>query len=136
MFVIRKIFNAGTNLPEPFLMPASQSAAYRVGCALKIDNGEMVNALSTEKPTFIAAENAAKGEKTKIACYPVFPNMLFEVPLLGSPSEIKVGSKLTLVAGDGGFIDSVGNDTTGGVATVIDVNGAVESGDTVYVRFD
>ena len=133
MFVIRKIFNAGVNVPEPILMPASKSSAYRVGCALRINEGAVVNAASTEKPTFIAAEDAAKGEKDKVACYPI---LLFEVPLLGSPSTIKVGTKVTLVPGDNGFVDSVGNDTTGGVATVIDMNGATESGDKIYVRFD
>ena len=136
MFIIRKILNGGSNVPEPILMPASANAAYRAGCALKIDSGVMVNAGSTDKPTFIAAEDAAKGEKSMIACYPIFTNMLIEVPLLGTPSTIKVGMKVTLVPGDGGFIDSVGNDTTGGVATVINMNGAVNSGDKIYVRFD
>ena len=136
MFTIRKIFNAGTNIPETTSMPTAKDTAYMKDCLLVLKDGVLTNPASTEKPTYVAAESAGKNEKATLVCYPIFANMLFEAPMLGTPSTIKAGDKVTIVENDDYFVDKVGSDKNNGVATVVDMNGATANGDKVYVRFD
>ena len=135
MFNVAKIISSATNVPDPCRMITSSSVSYKVGTALILTNGRLGNASATDKPQYIAAESAAAGERATLVCYPVTPNMIFEVEVAGQPGMVKPGTKVTLSV-NGGFADMVSTTTTDGVATVIDTRGATAIGDKILVKFE
>ena len=134
MFKLTKIYNSGVNVAEPCRMYTTAGTAYRIGSALTVTAGKLTNATETAKPEYIAAESAAAGEKKTLLCYPVFDNMVFEAPVSGTPTSIKVGTKIVLALTEG-FADRLGVSTTDGVATVVDTRGATRAGDKIFVKF-
>ena len=87
------------------------------------------------KPLYIAAESANANEKSTLLCYPIYDNMIFEVPVTNPTSALICGVKVTLGVVSG-YAIKVTSTTTNGVATVVDRNGANRMGDTVYVKFE
>ena len=134
MFNVVKIISSGANVPEICRMPTSSSVNYQVGSALVITSGRLQNATATSMPTYIAAESAEAGEKSTLACYAITPNMIFEVPVSGTPSLSKIGTKVQLGISDG-FATSVTLTTTDGVATIVDTRDATKSGEKILVKF-
>lgn len=135
MFNVVKIISSGSNVPDCQRMLTNASENYKVGSALILSAGRLVNATATSKPQYIAAESAEAGTRQTLVCYPVTPNMIFEVPVSGVPASVKAGTKITLSV-NGGFADKVGTSTTDGVATVVDTRGAMKNGDKILVKFD
>ncbi len=133
MFTLRRIYNSNSSAPEPCRMPTSSTAEYKLGSALVLTQGKLANAAATDKPLYIAAESAAAGEKKSLICYPISPDMLFEVPVSGVPLTLKLGDKVTLNVTDG-IASGVTNTTASGVCTVVDTRGAKKSGDSIFVR--
>lgn len=134
MFNVVKIISSGSNVPDPCRMPTSSSVEYKIGTALVVTSGRLQNAAATQMPQYIAAESAAAGTKSTLACYPITPNMIFEVPVAGTPSISKIGTKVTLGV-NGGFADMVTTTATDGVATIVDTRDASRSGDKILVKF-
>lgn len=136
MFVLKKILNSGRNVPEYCRVATTAGVSYQVGSALTINNGKLINATATDMPKYIAAESAAADEKTTLLCYPVYSNMIFEVPMgISGISTVNTGDKVVLYLSDG-YAIKVGTNKTDGVATVVDKNGAQFVGDKVYVKFE
>ena len=135
MFALKKILNSGTNVAEPVRIPTTAGVAYRAGSALVLTDGAVTNGTTQTMPDYIAAQSAAADEKKSILCYPISSNMIFEVPATTGAANLKIGSKVNLV-GSTGFIVKIGNVAEGGVATVVDPQGAKKSGDKVLVAFN
>lgn len=135
MFILRKVYNSGSSAAEPTTMFTTPGTAYKYGTALKVVNGKVTNAEETDMPTYIAGETLKADEKRFMICYPILPDMLFEVPVQGNAASVKVGSKLIMYLNDG-FADSLYTSTEDGVATVRDTRGATKNGDTVFVSFE
>ncbi len=135
MFKAIKILNSGSNVPEPCRMSAKPDTNYKIGTALTVSAGKVVNATETDTPLYIAGESLAAGERSTVICYRVLENTVFEVPLAGSPMSLKCGSRVTLALDDDGFAYAVSSSTTDGVATVVDMRGATKTGDKICVQF-
>ena len=132
MFRLAKILNSGVNVAEPCRIPADNNTIYHRGTMLKLSEGALTNAAATDKPTLIAIESKGK-EGGTLLCSPISGNMIFECPIGSSPLSLRVGDKVTLHLNDG-FAVGVTATTVGGVAEIIDLNGAAVAGDTVFVR--
>ena len=132
MFKLTKILNSGVNVAEPCRLNADESLKYVVGSAAVIKNGKVTNASATEKPELIIVENEKSREGT-VLCARIFPGMIFECPVSDSPVALRVGDAVTLDVKDGAAI-GVTATTAGGVATVTELNGATNAGDTIFVR--
>ena len=134
MFKLIKILNSGANVPEPVKLPKSPSLGVKMGSALILSGGTVANCTPTTAPTYIAAQNAVSGED-KVLCYAVSPDMLFETTFNEPSESIVIGAKLTLGTDDEGSAVNVTADTLSGVATVVDLMGAINPGDKVTVKF-
>ena len=113
-------------------MPAG-GLSVKAGAALTITDGTLTHCGATQKPMFIAAATVA-GEEDVI-CYPVSPDMLFRVKIQEKPTSVKLYDKLTLFVDGEGMATGVTATVTSGVATVVDLEGASNAGDTVTVKF-
>lgn len=130
MFKLIKIEGGRINVPEPQIFETQSEIVD--GQALVFNNGYLIAATETTKPTFIALANAhgTSSKAVKVHVARVEPNQIYEVPVTAAPTSLKVGNKVTLSAGTG-----VTATTTGGVAEIVSLNGATTTGDTVIVRF-
>lgn len=131
MFRIVKILNGRVNVPEPVKMPASTSANYAFGDALKLSSGVLAQCAATDKPEYIAMESASGVSALLVA--PVSSDMVFEVPVTAAPTSLKVGNKVT-VGVVSSHADAVTATTTDGVVTVFDLNNAKAAGDFILCR--
>ena len=61
--------------------------------------------------------------------------MIFETTLNGDPANIYVGDKVKLSLELGAAM-AVSDVTSGGTITIFNLNGAKNSGDKIYVRFN
>lgn len=134
MFKLVKILNSGVNVGEPCHIPADEDSSYYAGTLVKISAGVATNVSATDKPTHLVGENLEFGSKSRILCYPISPDMIFETTFSAAPTGIKNGSKVTL-SFTSAAASSVTATTTSGVAEIYDMAGAKEAGDKVYVRF-
>ena len=126
MFECKKILNGRGNVPEPEVHTAG--AAVSAGQALTLTGGSLVAAGEAVAPTHIALADATTGQK--VACYAVLPGMIFDVPVSAAPTGLVEGTKLKL-ATDGLSVTA----TSGGAATVVNLNGAAAVGDIIQVKF-
>ncbi len=126
MFKLVKILNGRTNVPEPEMH--GKGPSIREGQACRIQSGVLTPASGTTVPDHIAL--GADTEKG-VACYAITGDMIFEVPCSGDPSTLAAGDKVTIET-DGLKVTAT---KTGGVATVVSVNGAETYGDKILVKF-
>ena len=126
MFECKKILNGRGNVPEPEVHTAGILVS--AGQALTLTGGSLVATGDAAAPTHIALADAAAN--TKVACYAVLPGMIFDVPVSALPTGVAEGAKLKL-ATDGLSVTA----TSGGAATVVNLNGATKAGDIIQVKF-
>ncbi len=134
MFKLRKILTSGVNVAEGVYLTAASGTTYKIGAAAKLSGGKAVMAGATDMPTHIIGENLEAGAASRVFCYPVLPEMVFETEFSVVPTSILEGSKVTLAVSDG-VAYGVTATTASGVATIYDMAGAAAAGDTVYIRF-
>lgn len=132
MFILKKIENAKCNVPEPEYLTVG-AAAIKMGEALKLSSGALVvhgGDSDDASPVYVAMADA-DASATGVPAMRVIPEMLFEADTSADCSAAVVGTKVTL-ASDGMSVTAT---TTKGIATIVDLNGAAASGDTILVRF-
>ena len=135
MFKLAKIEGSGTNQAEPIRIPTAPSLPYKAFCAYTNIDGFLADTTNDAPPTHIALENLGPDEKDTVLCYRILDNMIFEVSVTGSFSSMLIGQKYKIkIDSDGAGIGITPQ--IGGHITVYDSNGAMESGDKVYVRIE
>lgn len=134
MFKLVKILNRGVNVAEGIYLPTQNGAAYTLGEAVKLSGGVVVPATATDTPTHIVGECLTAGERARVFCYPVCPDMVFETTFSAAPTGVAVGDKVTLGI-EGGKALSVTATKTSGVAEIHYMANAFALGDAVLVRF-
>ena len=134
MFKITKILNSGVNVPETVSLPVTASAAYEVGCALKLTAGAAAHCAATDKPAFICAEKKAAASTGTVKAYPVTSDLVLECAVSASPASLAVGNAVTLAVDDRAMATGVTATVTNGVATVCDLLRAKATGDKIQVR--
>lgn len=112
-------------------VPVAVSEAFSMGEALVIKDGAATKCSATETPTHMCIQDQAAGAKESILVYPITGTMHFEVPVTAAPTALKAGNKVTLAA-DGLGVTAT---TTGGVCTIVNMNGAKAAGDLITVKF-
>ena len=131
MFKLLKIENARMNVPEPVFHEATANEAISIGEALVLSSGKLTICPTTTKPEFIAiGQLGASDANRKVAVCRVESNQVYEVPVTVAPTGLKVGDKVAIHT-DGLQITE---DTTNGVITIENLNGAEAAGDTIVVR--
>ena len=134
MFKLIKILNAGTNTPEPVILPKAEGAIAQ-GEVLVLSGGKLTKAGATTRPTHIALAAAAEGEGETVAAE-IISDMIFECPVMaGTPQSLAVGTKVCLEIADGITV-GVNTTTTSGVATVYNAMSATAIGDKILVKFN
>ena len=134
MFKLVKILNSGTNVAEPQYVPTDPDNDYYAGSVIKISGGVATNVNPTDIPTHVVCETVEVGTKKRLLCYKIDPNMVFEAAFSASPVGLKVGDKVTLALTPT-LAQGITANTTSGVAEIIDLAGAKNTGDTAYVIF-
>ncbi len=132
MFKLIKILNSGVNVAEPVLCKKNAATVFDIGTPVKLSGGKLVNVGATTAPTHIITENVTSGEY--VYAHEITPDMVFETVVSEDPTSLAVGDAVTLEIEDGAAI-AVTATANGGIATIYDLAGASEIGDTVYVRF-
>lgn len=135
MFKLIKILNSGVGVPEPIRIPKASDAEISIGDALTLSGGYASHCSSAVFPIFVAAAPARAERDTDVLVYPVFDNMLFEAPVSASPESLAVGDKVTLYVGQNGAATGITASKSGGVATIVDLQGATNIGDIITVKF-
>ena len=133
MFHLLKILNGRTGVPEPSRIALTSAATVKYGTPVIISNGTLtkMSASSTALPTHLVL---ADSEGKEILATPIFPEMVFEVPL-GAAATTLVEGKEYLVASDGLSLSATAADSSKRGAKLVSANGAKAAGDTVTVRF-
>lgn len=136
MFKLIKILNTGVNVPEIEKVACSTQLALDAGtCVLyDADRGEICLGDEIEVPAYIIAKNVKAGDGFAL-CYRISPEMVFEVPLIGSPHVVHNGLSLELALKSGHGAYAV-TDTDGGPAKVYSTEGASKSGDKILITFN
>ncbi len=134
MFKIVKIFNSSTSVPECVTLDAASATAYSRGAAVTITSGKAAACSATTAPSFIIAQDHAADAADKVLAYPVTADTVFEVPLGAAPTSLSMGDTVTLDVVDSQAV-GVTATTAGGVATILDLQGATAAGDLILVRF-
>ena len=133
MFILKRILSSGSNVPEPQTLPATPDVSYKYGAAIVLREGIAFNTMAGEVPTYICCETATNA--SEVTCYAITPNMIFEAPIKGAPTNLYVGDKVK-ISTEQGYAMGVNDVTTDGYITIFDLNGAKKSGDKIYVRFN
>ncbi|MBR2965077.1 MAG: hypothetical protein IKC34_00850 [Clostridia bacterium] len=134
MFKLKRIVNSGANVPEPELLSSQLSVFLKAGSTAYCKDGLISPGGESTIPTHVLLRNKDKGE-TEALCYKIYPNMIFEVEVVGdNVAALSKGKKIRL-CNEGFGYSKCSDEVEGGVALIVDMNGAVKSGDTVYVSF-
>lgn len=133
MFWLKSIENGRTQAPDPVRLERTATADYSAGTALAISAGIAATASGTTKPTHVCISNVKASDGEELLAYHITPAMVFEVPLSEYTSANLVAGNKVTIATDGQRVTST---TTGGVATIVNVNGASAVGDEILVRFE
>ena len=134
MFKLIKILNSGVNVPEPVVIDKPDYLPVQRGAILRLSGGHVVNCDKSTKPEYIALADAPVGA-TKVTCYAVTSNMLFETVINAPAEEFKIGYKVVFALDSDDVAFGVDSDTTNGVARIVDLMGAKEIGDKVTITF-
>lgn len=133
MFKLIRIENGRMNVPSPAYYEVTANEAVHEGEALVLSAGKLTKCAATTKPEFIAmGDKTATAEDRKLGVVRCAANQIYEVEVSGTtaPTSLVPGAKIKL-GGDGLTVVA---DTTSGVITVEDLNGAAVAGDTIIVR--
>ena len=133
MFKLIRIENGRMNVPSPAYYEVTANEAVYEGEALVLNAGKLTKCGTTTKPDFIAmGDKTATAEDRMLAVSKCAPNQIYEVEGSGTtaPTSLVPGAKIKLGA-DGLTVVA---DTTSGVVTVENLNGAAAAGDTIIVR--
>lgn len=134
MFILKKITNAGSNVPEPVRLSLNDIADIPAARPVRLWNGSLnqVTISSSFLPTHMTMQRVNGKEAL---CYEITPNMIFEATVASSPASMKIGTEYSLTL-DG---DAITSDKTEDIgtkgATLIDKNGATKAGDRVLISF-
>jgi hypothetical protein len=132
MFDLKKIENGRMNVPEPEYYDAKASTEIQIGQALSLQSGVLAPVGGTTKPEFISlGKLAASAAKREIPVARVNDEQVYEVSVTAAPTSLKVGNKVTL-SSDGMEVTAT---TSDGVATIVNLCGAVAAGDKILVKF-
>ena len=133
MFKVVKILNSCTNQPEPCRLPVLEERSFERGTLIKYSYDSISYPTGTEMPTHVVGETKHTHENDTILCYAITPDMIFEAPVMETPTLSMLGKGMQLLEGDGKAyaIDS----TEGGHAYVYDLMGAKGPDDQILVRF-
>lgn len=134
MFKLIKMMGRGVNVPEPVRLKTTAAVSYKAGTLLKLVSGAAVNCTATDVPAFIAAQDC-DATKPGVLAYALNADMILESPVSAAPTSLSAGDKVTLDVDNDSFAVGVSATTTGGVATVFDMNGARAAGDKLLIRF-
>lgn len=131
MFRLLKVENGRMNVPEPVFHDVTAGEAVEIGEALVLTGGKLTKCGATTKPEFIAnGVKSASDENRKLGVVRVEGNQVYEVPVTGAPTSLKVGDKVTINT-DGLQVTAT---VTNGVITIDHLNGATAAGDKLIVR--
>lgn len=134
MFEIAKILSGRQNVPETLEMPTLGGEKYSVGEALVISSGAVTKAAGDVDVKYISMENyaAPSSGARKLKCFKVLPDQLYIVKTSAfSSSTQKPGLSVT-ISSDGLGVTATATSSSFG-AEIVDTNGAVASGDKIYV---
>lgn len=132
MFDLKKIENGRMNVPEPEYYDAKASTDIEIGQALSLQGGVLAPVAGSTKPEFISlGKLTGSAVKREIPVARVNDEQVYEVSITAAPTSLKVGNKVTLSA-DGKEVTAT---TEGGVATIVNLCGAVAAGDKILVKF-
>ena len=134
MFRLVKILNGRTNQAEPVRLPSNAGIRYTIGEALILSAGRLTRCGATTKPTFMCCEDIStpSSGSRDVLVEPITADMIFEVPFSEDPTNLTVGSMVTLDSTTGKQITAT---TSSGVATIFDMAGATKAGDKCLVYF-
>lgn len=128
MFKLIKILGGRINVPEPECFPSGGPGTVADQPAV-VSGGYLSPCGETIKPTHITIGEENNNKKYG---YAITPEMIFEVPINGSPVGLCEGDKVTIESSNG----TVTATKTGGVATIVSMNGATKAGDKILVKFE
>ena len=133
MFKLIKILGAGRNVPEPKTYSLLESVTLPYGTVAVLSNGMLTaaNASSTTPATHLVM--ADTNGKTALLAR-ITPDMIFEVPLKGTPTALKTNAEYALSEGGEGISATTVSGSVRG-ARLYDACGAKASGDSVLVYF-
>ena len=136
MFKLIKILNTGVNVPEPELLPSEINLALNAGaCVVYNSNSNKIySGDPAEAPTHILIKELKHGDSFAL-CYRISPDMIFEVPLIGSPANVHAGMSVEFIIEDGHGIYAI-SDNDSGPVTIYSLEGATKSGDKVLITFN
>ncbi|MBO7170099.1 MAG: hypothetical protein J6W28_02865 [Clostridia bacterium] len=133
MFKLIKILGAGPNVPEPKSYTLTEDASLRYGTPAVLSGGKLtaVTSASTAAATHLVMADVS-GKEALLSR--ITPDMIFEAPVIGSPSALKEETEYALSAdGEGISATAVSGSVRG--ARLYDACGAAASGDSVLVYF-
>ena len=133
MFHLLKILNGRTGVPEPARIALSTATTVKYGTPVIISEGVLtkMSASSTSLPTHLIL---ADSEGKEVLATPIFPEMVFEVPVSGSPATLAPGKEY-LLSSDGTTLTATAADSSKRGAKLMAKSGAKNTGDLVTVRF-
>jgi hypothetical protein len=132
MFKLTNILGSGSNLAEPVYLPIDKSCRYTVGGVAVMKDGRLIPARSKDRPTHLLGESRGLRESGNILAYRITEGMIFEVPIVRAPKAERIGTRVAIDDTRGTSDAVVPGD---GAAVIIDMNGAQEAGDTLFVLF-
>ena len=133
MFQLIKILGAGRNVPEPKSYTLTEDASLRYSTPAVLSGGKLtaVTSASTAAATHLVMADVS-GKEALLSR--ITPDMIFEAPVIGSPSALKAETEYALSAdGEGISATAVSGSVRG--ARLFDACGAAASGDSVLVYF-
>lgn len=135
MFKIKRILNSGSNVPEPIRLPVTASTNYKIGSALALSSGALINCTATTAPKYIAAQNFKAGSGSSMLVYPITSEMILETTVSAAPTSLAIGNKVTLDVDSDSAAIGVTATTTSGVVTVFNLCGNAAAGGKIEVTF-
>ena len=136
MFKLIKILNSGTNVPEIIKLRKRTDCEIDTGVGVDVDaDGYAINGSIENRPRFISACRANESDSS-VSCYKVSSDMIFETTISGSPEELGVGMLISTEYDLNGAQGRVTNSSVPGHATLYDLMGAKQDGDTIAIFFN
>ena len=133
MFKLIKILNSGRNVPEPMKIHKNTGINLPAGTPFSTDSGIAIYSDAYVAPRYISFADSPADEDL-VVCYEVSPDMLFEAEIHGTPSEAFPGDCLGYQV-VGGIPSGVSTEDRNDHIIAVNLNGAVNSGDKVIVKF-
>ena len=137
MFRFRKLFNSASVVPETMVIDSFGCEIFE-GALFVLSSGEPIGPYNDCRPEYAALKNCNYND-SKLPCFKITNNMVFEVEFIGDPSLLHVGSKLMIVSGTNGYSTAVQlceeGDEYSSILEIYSTQGARKSGDRVLINF-